>query len=232
MGSEVEKLAAASGHDVIAMLRSGSSAADVLPRADVAVDFTRPAAVMRNIRAAVDANVPIVVGTTGWYEGLDEARRLVEESRGALVYGANFSIGANLFFALVETAARLFDPFPDYDPYVLDHHHRAKADAPSGTAQKLGEKLLERMARKSRVVSGNPEGAIAPDALHVASVRAGAAFGRHEVGFDGPTDAVTIVHEARSREGFARGALYAAEWVRGKTGFYEFREILSSEVKS
>jgi 4-hydroxy-tetrahydrodipicolinate reductase len=150
----------------------------------------------------------------------------VDEHRGALVHGANFSVGVFILRELTAHAARLADRFPDYDPYVVEHHHRGKLDAPSGTAQRLAESLVAGIGRKRRIETASGDGAIAPDALHVVSVRAGAAFGHHEVGLDSPADLIRIVHTARGREGFARGALLAASWVRGKRGVFEFSEIL------
>ena len=152
---------------------------------------------------------------------------IVEDRGTALVRGANFSIGANRFFELVAEAARLFDRFQDYDPYVWEHHHHGKADAPSGTALRLAEALVESIGRKVRIQPGNPEGSIEDDALHVSSVRAGAAFGQHRVGFDSEDDTIELVHTARGRRGFARGALVAAEWILDKRGVFEFSDVLA-----
>ena len=171
----------------------------------------------------------MVVGTTGWSDSLGEARELIETHQTALVYGANFSIGANLFLKLAKLATRLFDPFSEYDPYVFEQHHREKVDAPSGTALRLAEIVVANTERKSRVQIGNPEGKIDPEALHVSSLRAGRASGRHELGFDSAADSVEIVHTARNREGFARGALFAAEWIRDKRGVFEFADLLELE---
>ena len=235
MGTEIERLARAEGHTIqfTIDLPENAGGAGLTPSAlsgvDVVIDFSQPEAVLPNIRRVAKAKVPMVVGTTGWYDGLDEARRLIQQHDSALVFGANFSIGANLFLKMADYAARLFDPFPDYDPYIVEHHHRDKLDAPSGTALHLAERLLERTKRKTRIQTGNPSGKIAPDALQVASLRAGAAFGRHVLAFDSPTDAVELVHTARNREGFARGALFAAEWIRGKKGVFEFADLLTVE---
>jgi 4-hydroxy-tetrahydrodipicolinate reductase len=235
MGKEVARLALEAGHEVKLSLDSASNmegkglTSQALSEVEVAIDFSRPAGVMSNIRRVAEVGVPIVVGTTGWYDGLREAREVIEEHRTALIYGANFSIGANLFVKLVEDAARLFEPFPDYDPYVSEHHHRDKADAPSGTALRLADVVLARTSRKTRIEAGNPKGKVPADALHVVSLRAGAAFGGHRVGFDGSADTVELVHTARNREGFARGALFAAEWIREKKGFYEFSSLLVLE---
>ena len=235
MGNEVERLARAGGHEVqfTVDLPENADGAALTPSAlsgvEAVIDFSHPQAVMTNIRRAAEARVPIVVGTTGWYDELDEARRVIDKHKSALVFGANFSIGANLFVKMADYGARLFEPFPEYDPYVVEHHHRDKVDAPSGTALRLTERLLTHMSRKKSMQTGNPAGKIAPEALHVASVRAGTAYGRHTLGFDGATDTIEIVHTARNREGFARGALFAAEWIRGKKGVFEFADLLSVE---
>jgi 4-hydroxy-tetrahydrodipicolinate reductase len=235
MGSEVERLARAEGYEIRLALDEYSNpdgvglTKEALAGVEVVIDFSWAEAVLTNIRRVAEAGVPIVVGTTGWYDSLGEARKLIEVHETALVYGANFSIGANLFLRLVENATRLFDPFPGYDPYVLEHHHRDKVDAPSGTALRLAELVVANAKRKSRIETGTPPGKIAPEALHVSSLRAGAASGRHGVGFDSAADSVELVHTARNREGFARGALFAAEWVRGRKGVFEFANLLELE---
>jgi 4-hydroxy-tetrahydrodipicolinate reductase len=232
MGHEVERVAQARGHEVAVRLeiddneRGAGITAEGFAGIDAAIDFSQPAAVLENVDRATQIGIPLVVGTTGWYEHIDDVRRMVEQRGAAVVYGANFSVGANLFFRLAEHAARLFDAFDEYDPYVLEHHHRDKIDAPSGTALRLGELVVNSSRRKTKLQTGNPAGAIDRDALHVASLRAGGAFGEHRVGFDGHADAVQLVHSARGREGFARGALLATEWIRDKVGFFEFGAVL------
>ncbi len=232
MGHEVERVAPARGHQVVVRLDiddNGHGAGitrESFAGVDTAIDFSQPRAVLDNVDRATQIGIPMVIGTTGWGEQLDDVRRMVEQRGAALVYGANFSVGANLFFRLAEHAARLFDAFDEYDPYVLEHHHRDKIDAPSGTALRVAELVVNASRRKSRLQTGNPAGAIDPDALHVASLRAGGAFGEHRVGFDSSADAVQLVHSARGREGFARGALLAAEWIHDKVGFFEFGTVL------
>lgn len=226
MGREVERVAVAARHEIAFALDSTSQVNLRGVAVDVMIDFTRADAVARNVRQAAEARLPIVVGTTGWQEDLAEVRRLVEAAGIGLVYGSNFSIGANIFFSVVEEAARRFNGFPEYDPYVVEHHHRGKVDAPSGTARELARRIMGVSSQKTRVVTGNPEGALAADALHVTSIRAGAAFGRHQVGFDGASDSVELVHVAHSREGFAKGAVFAAEWIRERKGVFEFGELL------
>ena len=193
---------------------------------EIVIEFTWPDAVLTNIRYVTQRGLRMVVGTTGWYEHLDEARRIVTDSGTGLVYGANFSIGANLLFKMTEHAAKLFDRFDNYDPYVFEHHHIGKVDAPSGTAVKLGETLVEAIKRKSHTQIGNPEGRIEPDAVHVASLRAGTAFGQHRVGFDSAADTLELTLTSRGREGLAQGAFFAAEWIKDKKGFFDFAECL------
>ncbi|MGH9388748.1 MAG: 4-hydroxy-tetrahydrodipicolinate reductase, partial [Vicinamibacteria bacterium] len=183
-----------------------------------------------SVSRLAEAGLSIVVGTTGWYEHLDEVRSWVRAKNVGLVYGSNFSIGANIVLRLVAETARLLKDFPEYDAYVLEHHHRGKTDTPSGTALSLASAILESGKRKERIEAGRLEAAIEPSALHVVGIRAGSAFGRHVVGFDGPADAIEISHTAKSREGFARGALFAAEWIRGKKGTFEFQELFEGRL--
>lgn len=237
MGSEVERLARAEGHEIGLSLDEHSNKGGVgltreaLATIEVVIDFSWPHVVLENIRKVAEAGVPMVVGTTGWYEHLPEARKLVERHHTALVYGANFSIGANLFLKLAEIATELFEPFAAYDPYVFEHHHRDKVDAPSGTALRIAEAVLGHTERKKKLQIGNPKGKIDPEGLHVASLRAGGASGHHVLGFDSSGDSVEIQHRARNREGFARGALFAAEWVRDKKGVFDFAEVLDGGVR-
>ncbi len=235
MGREVERLAIAQGHEVGVRLdvddntAGAGISAETFASIDVAIDFSVPTAVFDNIDRATELGVPLVVGTTGWDDRIDEVRRLVDERDAVVVYGANLSIGANLFFRIAEHAARLFDAIgehADYDPYVLEHHHREKVDAPSGTALHLAGLVTGVSGAKKTIQAGNPEASIDAEALHVASLRAGTAFGEHTVGFDGAADTVKLTHTARSREGFAAGALLAAQWIVDKEGCFEFGSVL------
>jgi 4-hydroxy-tetrahydrodipicolinate reductase len=217
MGRLVEQVATARGHQVVARFdiedneRGEGLTAERLAGVDVAIEFSTPEAVVHNLRRLITLGVPAVVGTTGWYEHLDEVKKLVAERGGALIYGANFSVGMNLFFKIARYAAELFARFEEYDPFLVEHHHKFKKDAPSGTAL-----VIERLMRTSY-------GDRLPKAL---SIRAGYAPGTHEVGFDAEADTVLLAHTARSRQGFAAGAVFAAEQIRGRRGVYEFPEIL------
>lgn len=222
MGSLVAARARESGHDVAVIFTDRDAArppedlAASLEGVDAAVDFSVGAAVPDHVRAAVQAGVPLVEGTTGWAPQLDEVRRIVERGKGALVYGANFSIGVNLFYRVVATAAQQLSRDPSYGAFIEEAHHIRKKDAPSGTALKL----------KDIVAKSFPEG------VSVASTRAGHIPGTHRVGFDGIADQITLTHVARSREGFAAGALLAARWIAGRRGVYEFAEVLDEMLGS
>jgi len=178
---------------------------------DVAVDFSTPAAVLTDIERLSSAGVNAVIGTTGWTEQMDRAKAAVEKGRIGLVWSPNFSIGVNIFLRLVAEASRQFAPYKEYGAWAWEIHHITKKDAPSGTMLKMVEEM--KRADPNRHVD-------------VSASRAGAHPGTHEIGFDSGADTITLRHTARSREGFARGALSAAKWVVGKRGWFEFSEVL------
>ena len=178
---------------------------------DVCIEFTTPDAVVENIRRVVALGVNLVVGTTGWHGRLEEVRGIVESAGVGMVYGANFSIGVNLFYRLADAAAEIFSGFPMYDPFLTEAHHKFKKDAPSGTALELKRRL------QPHFQSGE---------IPVSSVRAGYFPGMHELGFDSEADTIILRHTARGRAGFAEGALLAARWVVGRKGLYSFAEVL------
>ncbi len=218
MGRLIEELATARGYRVVFKVdidenRDGQALTEQnLRGVDVAIDFTTPEAVVRSVERVTALGINMVVGTTGWMDQLEAVRSMVEAKGVGFVYGSNFSIGVNLFFRLMEAAAAQFRQHSQYDPWIYEIHHRAKLDAPSGTALTL-KQILEK--------------SYGPREISTASNRAGAIPGEHTVGFDSEADTLTFTHTARSRLGFASGALHAAEWVRGKKGFYEFPDILS-----
>jgi 4-hydroxy-tetrahydrodipicolinate reductase len=214
-------------------LRALPAAGDAIPGAvqktDVFIEFTRPDTAPGNIRAAAALGKPLVCGSTGWYDKLEELSAAVEAAGASLLWSSNFSLGVNLFFRIAAYAARLADLFPEYDAGGYEVHHNKKADSPSGTAKILAEKVLDAMTRKKKVIwspiglqsgggeadrEGSPPGEkLEPEALHYASLRVGSAQGVHTLIFDSPADTIEISHTARSREGFASGALVAAEWL-------------------
>ena len=182
---------------------------------DVAIDFSVPDAVLNNVSVCARAGVPLVEGTTAWNKHEREVRALVEENDGALIYGANFSVGVNLFYRIVQRAGELFKGVEEYAPFIEEAHHARKKDAPSGTAIRLRE-MLE---------------AVLEHEVPVASTRAGFIPGTHRVGFDSVADQITLTHTARSREGFAAGALMAASWIVGRKGVFEFSEAFDEILK-
>ncbi len=178
---------------------------------DVAVDFSIPAAVRGNVEAIAKLGVNLVLGTTGWAEHMEPVKRAVAQNGIGLVWSPNYSVGVNAFFRLVSEAARLLAAQPEYGAWAWEIHHATKKDAPSGTLLKLVDEMKK-------------AGYARP--IYAGSNRAGTVPGTHEIGFDSSADTITLRHTARSREGFARGALQAARWVIGKKGFYEFGEIV------
>jgi len=189
---------------------SAQELAEKLKGADAAIDFSLAQAVRKNVEACILANVPLVEGTTGWNSESENIKKIVVENNGAFVYGANFSIGVNLFYRIVNFSSELFARFEDYEAFLEEQHHSRKKDAPSGTALKLKSIVAEHIKRE----------------FSVASTRAGNIPGTHRVGFDGTADQILLEHTARSREGFASGALLAAKWIVGKKGMYEFTEVM------
>jgi 4-hydroxy-tetrahydrodipicolinate reductase len=216
MGRLVEAQAQAAGDQIGIKLTSNDSEQDIdelaamLRRHDVAVDFSVGAAVLRNIEACALAGVPLVEGTTGWKEQESRAREIVTEHDGALVYGANFSIGVNVFYRIVANGAKLFAGLDQYEAFIEEQHHSRKRDAPSGTALQLKSLMAEFIKRD----------------IPIASTRAGNIPGTHRVGFDSAADQITLAHIARSREGFAAGALLAARWIIGRKGVFEFSQVI------
>jgi len=228
MGRLIESLAIEQGHEITSICTSdcvGESAAEVAARlsgADVAIDFSVAQAVRRNVEACVAAGVPLVEGTTGWHADRDAIERFVRERMGAMVFGANFSIGVNLFFRIVGYAAELLARFPEVEVFIQEQHHSRKKDAPSGTALKLQEIVEKAIAKSLERAPRGPANMGVP----IASTRAGHIPGTHRVGFDSRAEQILLEHSARSRDGFALGAILAAKWINGKVGFYEFSDLL------
>jgi 4-hydroxy-tetrahydrodipicolinate reductase len=208
MGREIETVLRERGHDPVVVRRG-----DAFPAVPVGIDFSAAEAVVANAQAALRAGARYVIGTTGWSGRLDEVRRLVESHGGGLVHAANFSLGVNVFYRIVRHAAAQLAPFADYEPWIAERHHAQKRDAPSGTAKVLAGLVSAGLA------DGRTPG--------VASVRAGGIVGDHTVGFASAADEIVLEHRARSRRGFALGAVLAAEWIATRTGFHAFEDALA-----
>jgi len=221
MGQLVGRLAVDQGHKIALTLdldaadRSVDDIAEALRACDVAIDFSIADTVPKDVEACARAGVPLVVGTTGWQSRLEQVRTVVEQYDGALIHGANFSIGVQLFYRIAARAAELFRNVDSYDPFIEEAHHKRKRDAPSGTAIHLHAIVSREIGRE----------------VPISSTRTGYIPGTHRVGFDSVADQITITHEARSREGFAAGALLAAQWIVGHKGVYEFSEVFDEIIK-
>jgi len=217
MGQMIERTAKSLGHDVIAHfdidnnVEGSGLTAENLSGVDVSLEFSTPETAVENLRRLIVQKIPVVVGTTGWYGRLEEVKQLVEKHESSLVYGANFSIGMNIFFRIVRDASQMFARYTEYDPFLVEHHHKFKKDAPSGTALVIAGLMKEIYGERTPLA---------------VAIRAGYVPGTHEAGFDSEADTITLTHTARSREGFARGALFAAERISGRRGVYEFSELL------
>lgn len=215
MGKLIERLSIETGHKIGVIVDDSDAnsfageVAQKLKGCDVAIEFTVGMAVRRNVEACVKARVPVVVGTTGWNEDRGLIENIVRNGQGAMIFGANFSIGVNLFYKIADYAAELFAKFPEYEAFIEEQHHSRKKDAPSGTALKLKE-----MTEKHIKIG------------EIAATRAGNIPGTHRLGFDSAADQILLEHAARNREGFALGAITAAEWIIGKAGFFEFTDVL------
>lgn len=216
MGRAIAELARERGYSVTAVLgladnaNGGGITRDRLGDTEVVIEFTDPDAAPTNIVAAVRAGYPVVTGTTGWAQELERVTRTVGDANGALVHAPNFSVGVNLFLALAEAAGRAMSRAPQFDAHITETHHAAKKDAPSGTAIAL-ERATSAGLRRS---------------IPVTSVRTGHVPGTHELSFDGPFEQIRLTHTARDRRVFADGALYAAQWIRGRRGVFTMRDVL------
>jgi len=222
MGQLVGRLALEQGHEIALTLdvedadRHVEDLSKALQGCDAAIDFSTADTVPKNVQACALAGVPIVVGTTGWLAQLAEVQRVVSDHDGALIYGANFSVGVQVFYRIAARAAELFRDLDSYDGFIEEAHHKRKRDAPSGTAVQLHKIVAEELGHE----------------VPVASTRAGYVPGTHRLGFDSAADQISISHVARSREGFAAGALVAAKWIVDRKGVFEFSEVFDDILEN
>lgn len=237
MGRLVEKICLERGHKVIARVDKGGSgdytdlSLELLSQAEGVVEFALAEGFEENCRLYGEAGIPVVVGTTGWYDKKEEIASLIKEKGGSFLYGSNFSIGAHIFFTLTERAAELIADIPDYDIMVTEYHHKMKKDSPSGTAITTGERILKGCPRKTKMQFDKLDRQIEDEELHVASVRGGHIPGIHRVYLDSPADTIEVSHSARSRDGFALGAVMAVEWLQGKKGFFSVDDFVKDFFK-
>jgi 4-hydroxy-tetrahydrodipicolinate reductase len=197
---------------------------------DVCVEFTNADVVVENVEKISKLGKNIVIGTTGWYDMMDDIKKIVAESGIGVIWSGNFSIGVNAYFKIIEGAAKVVNNIEDYDAFAHEFHHNQKADSPSGTAVMIGKILTDNLDRKNKVVTEELKRKIEPDELHVSSTRGGSIPGTHVVGFDSAADTIELKHTARGRQGFASGAVMAAEWVNDKKGFYDINDLMKEIV--
>ena len=225
MGKAIEDIAVERGHTIT--LKVSSSNADYtvedLKGTDVAIEFSRPQFAEENIEKTLAAGIPVVVGTTGWYNSFDSIAVKCREQNGCLFYATNFSIGVNLFFAINRQLARLMNPHQEYEVSMEEIHHIHKLDSPSGIAITLADQIIGLLDRKSSWEEGS---ASINDKIGIHSIRENEVPGTHSITYESPIDRVTITHEAKNRTGFATGAVLAAEWVIGRKGIYTMSDLL------
>lgn len=226
MGKTIERLAEADGHEIV--LKIGIENLEDftiknLQKADIAIEFSRPESAFDNVVKCFEAGIPVVCGTTAWLDKLAEAKAKCEANHTAFLYASNFSIGVNIFFEVNKYLAKMMATQPQYEPNMNEIHHTQKLDAPSGTGITLAEGILENITRKTHWVNRK---ATTSEALTLTSERIDNVPGTHSISYDSPIDSIEIIHTAHSREGFASGAILAAQWLIGKKGNFTMREML------
>ena len=234
MGQIIERFAIERGHEVVLKITKENASdltASNLRKADVAIDFSAPDAALDNIYSCFEANIPVVVGTTGWYGELQQVKNDCLSSNNTLLYGSNFSIGVNLFFHINEVMAQLMNNYPAYDVQVEEIHHTQKLDAPSGTAMTIAEGIIDQLDRKKEwlnQLSAEPlADQLKDEQLLITSERVENVPGTHSVIYSSDVDDIELKHTAHSRAGFALGAVVAAEWLQHKQGFYNIADIFN-----
>jgi 4-hydroxy-tetrahydrodipicolinate reductase len=232
MGRDVEQAATERGHTIAARfdienpLPEFKTLPPELKNIQCAIDFSTPAATEHHIRTFGPLHVPLVVGTTGWNDRLLVLLDFMRQCGGTILYASNFSVGANIFFHAAAEASKLIDRFPEYDIAIHEIHHKLKKDSPSGTALKLAETVLQKVKRKTNIISALNNRQIQPHELLVSSSRVGDVAGTHSVTFESPVDSIQITHTAHNRRGFALGAVWAAEWLQGRKGVFTMEDFL------
>jgi 4-hydroxy-tetrahydrodipicolinate reductase len=223
MGQTIERIALERGHEIV-LKKDEFNTYEGLSEADVAIDFSIPAVAVANISSCFYANVPVISGTTGWLEHYDEMVTLCKEKKGAFISSSNFSLGVNLFFELNEYLAKMMSKFDSYSVEMEEIHHTQKLDAPSGTAISLAKGVIENSTYANWTLD-NPE----KQQIHIGVQRIADVPGTHTVGYNSTVDTIEIKHTAHNRDGFALGAVIAAEWIVGKQGVFSMRDVLNTK---
>ena len=237
MGHIIEKIATDRKHEIVLKIDYDNQhdlTAENLAMADVAIEFSTPATVLGNIKSCFSADVPVVVGTTGWYNWLGETKQQCQEGDHALIYASNFSVGVNVLFYVNRVLAKLMNNYPYYDVQVEEIHHTQKVDSPSGTAITLAEGIIENLHGKktwTNVLTTDGDetsgDAVVPEQLLIESFRIDSVPGTHTVLYDSEVDTIELKHTAHNRNGFALGAVMAAEWIQHKKGFFEAKDMFN-----
>lgn len=226
MGQAIEQVAIAKGHSVVLKIDIDNAHelnSENASKIDVAIEFTGPHSAFANVMKCLELGIPVVCGSTGWLERWDEVKSFCEQQNGTLIYASNYSIGVNLFFEVNKYLAGLMKTHTDYSVSMEEIHHTQKKDAPSGTAITLAEQIMEQIVSKTKWVNGQ---ATAPNELAIISERTDPAPGTHKVKYSSAVDDIEIIHTAHNRQGFAGGAVLAAEFTAGKKGIYSMKEVL------
>ncbi len=223
MGKTIEKLALEKGHSIVFKSSSETTHGN-LGDAEVAIEFSSPEAAVANITKALETGIPIISGTTGWLEKYAEMVNLCEKRNGSFIYASNFSVGVNLFFSINEYAAKLMAPWKEYNVSVEEIHHLQKKDAPSGTAITIAEEILKHSDKQNWKLDTSEE-----NILNITAKREEDVKGTHIVSYDSSIDTISLKHEAHSREGFAKGAILAAEFLKDKKGIFTMKDVLKIE---
>lgn len=209
--------------DTFSELKNASFSKD-----EVAIEFTEPDACVENLKILIEKGASVVCGTTSWYDKKPEIENLVKKYNTGLLYAENFSIGVQTFYKILEYAAKRFNKLSYYDAMLYEAHHKNKKDAPSGTARRAGEIVCEGIARKTKIVTGNINRALAPEEIHISSARCGNIIGEHRAIFDSEYDSIEINHISKGREGYSLGAIKCAEWLCGKKGVFSIEDYMES----
>ncbi len=226
-GKEVEKAAVKRGHEIyliIDTLQDWEKSGKMLKNADAAIDFSMPHVVADNIRKCFDAGIPVIVGTTGWLEHMEEIKKYCLANNKSLLYSPNFSIGANILFEINKKLSLLMNKYSEYNVSIEETHHTEKLDSPSGTAIKLAEEIIKNIDRKEKFVNHETNN---PGEVGLKSLRIKDVTGIHKIQSDSDVDSIEIRHSAKNRTGLALGAVLSAEWIIGKKGFFEMKDFLN-----
>ena len=224
MGKSIEQIATGQGHEIVFALRGDTPPTqEELTLAEVCIEFTGPESAFKNLKACIDSGTPVISGTTGWLEQMEELENYCRENNGSFFYASNYSVGVNIFFTLNEQLARIMNQFEQYEITMEEIHHTAKKDAPSGTAISILDGLTENLDRKSEWHLGHD---IKSESVPVNVKRIDPTPGTHSVTYSTGIDAIEIKHTAHSRDGFAQGSITAAQWLIGKTGVFGMKDML------